>query len=343
MQTTRTLAQPDGAPGPRSAEHGGTRDGLRGAVPESVKVAVAVCATWALLIVGTTAYQTDFISHQTVLSVTFTMAVVGVLAVAEGLVVISGGMIDLSLPTSLILAAAVTTTLLDRGWNVVLVIFVAMAIGGAWGTLNATIIVFGKINPIIVTLGTNLAGVALLSIHISGYSTIPPSSGLATWGDALFLGLPNVFWVMVLAILLAGYLLPRTRVGTRVLAVGGSTQAARVRGISLRKTRFGVFIVSGMIVGLAAILFAASTHSFSVSDGTTYLLPPIAAVIVAGVSLAGGSGNLWVLFASVGLLSTVPTSMAFFGLSDLWQQVPPGLILVAAVSIDGYRRKRASR
>ncbi len=343
MQTTRTLAQPDGAPGPRSAEHGGTRDGLRGAVPESVKVAVAVCATWALLIVGTTAYQTDFISHQTVLSVTFTMAVVGVLAVAEGLVVISGGMIDLSLPTSLILAAAVATTLLDRGWNVVLVIFVAMAIGGAWGTLNATIIVFGKINPIIVTLGTNLAGVALLSIHISGYSTIPPSSGLATWGDALFLGLPNVFWVMVLAILLAGYLLPRTRVGTRVLAVGGSTQAARVRGISLRKTRFGVFIVSGMIVGLAAILFAASTHSFSVSDGTTYLLPPIAAVIVAGVSLAGGSGNLWVLFASVGLLSTVPTSMAFFGLSDLWQQVPPGLILVAAVSIDGYRRKRASR
>ncbi len=343
MQTTRTLAQPDGAPGPRSAEHGGTRDGLRGAVPESVKVAVAVCATWALLIVGTTAYQTDFISHQTVLSVTFTMAVVGVLAVAEGLVVISGGMIDLSLPTSLILAAAVATTLLDRGWNVVPVIFVAMAIGGAWGALNATIIVFGKINPIIVTLGTNLAGVALLSIHISGYSTIPPSSGLATWGDALFLGLPNVFWVMVLAILLAGYLLPRTRVGTRVLAVGGSTQAARVRGISLRKTRFGVFIVSGMIVGLAAILFAASTHSFSVSDGTTYLLPPIAAVIVAGVSLAGGSGNLWVLFASVGLLSTVPTSMAFFGLSDLWQQVPPGLILVAAVSIDGYRRKRASR
>ena len=343
MQTTRTLAQPDGAPGPRSAEHGGARDGLRGAVPESVKVAVAVCATWALLIVGTTAYQTDFISHQTVLSVTFTMAVVGVLAVAEGLVVISGGMIDLSLPTSLILAAAVATTLLDRGWNVVPVIFVAMAIGGAWGALNATIIVFGKINPIIVTLGTNLAGVALLSIHISGYSTIPPSSGLATWGDALFLGLPNVFWVMVLAILLAGYLLPRTRVGTRVLAVGGSTQAARVRGISLRKTRFGVFIVSGMIVGLAAILFAASTHSFSVSDGTTYLLPPIAAVIVAGVSLAGGSGNLWVLFASVGLLSTVPTSMAFFGLSDLWQQVPPGLILVAAVSIDGYRRKRASR
>jgi ribose/xylose/arabinose/galactoside ABC-type transport system permease subunit len=342
VQTARTLAQPDAAPGARPTERG-IGDGLRSAVPESVKVAIAVCATWALLIIGTTAYQTDFISHQTVLSVTFTMAVVGVLAVAEGLVVISGGMIDLSLPTSLILAAAVTTTLLDQGWNIVPVILVAVAIGGAWGALNATIIVLGKINPIIVTLGTNLAGVALLSIHITGYSTLPPSSGLATWGDALFLGLPNVFWVMVLTILLAGYLLPRTRVGTRVLAVGGSTQAARVRGISLPKTRFGVFIVSGMVVGLAAVLFAASTHSFGISDGTTYLLPPIAAVIVAGISLAGGSGNLWVLFASVGLLSTVPTSMAFFGLSDLWQQVPPGLILVAAVSIDGYRRKRATR
>jgi ribose/xylose/arabinose/galactoside ABC-type transport system permease subunit len=173
VQTARTLAQPDAAPGAGSAERGVIRDGLRGAVPESVKVAGAVCATWALLIVGTTAYQTDFISHQTVLSVTFTMAVVGVLAVAEGLVVISGGMIDLSLPTSLILAAAVATTLLDRGWNIVAVISVAIAVGGAWGALNATIIVFGKINPIIVTLGTNLAGVALLNIHLTGYSTWP--------------------------------------------------------------------------------------------------------------------------------------------------------------------------
>ncbi len=343
MQTAQTLAQPDAAPGARSAERGVVRDGPWSEVPESLKVAAAVCATWAVLIVGTTAYKTDFISHQTVLSVTFTMAVVGVLAVAEGFVVISGGMIDLSLPTSLILAASVAVTLLDQGWNIVPVILVAIAIGGAWGALNATIIVFGKINPIIVTLGTNLAGVALLNIHISGYSTIPPNSGLATWGDALFLGLPNVFWVMVLTILVAGYMLPRTRAGTRVLAVGGSTQAAKVRGISLRKTRFGVFITSGMVVGLAAVLFAASDHSFSVADGTTYLLPPIAAVIVAGISLAGGSGNLWVLFASVGLLSTVPTSMAFFGLSDLWQQVPPGLILVAAVSVDGLRRRRASR
>jgi ribose transport system permease protein len=266
-----------------------------------------------------------------------------VLAVAEGIVVISGGLLDLSLPTSLVICAVAVTSLLQDGWNLVLVIAVAIGIGAAWGAFNATIIVFGKINPIIVTLGTNLAGVAILSINITSYSTIPLHSGLATWGNGLFLGVPNVFWVMVLTILLAGYLLPHTRAGRRVIAVGGNTQAAKVRGISLRKARFGVFIVSGAVVGLAAVLFAASVHDFSVSDGQNYLLPPIAAVLVAGISLAGGSGNLWVLFAGVGFLSTVPTSMSFFGLTDVWQQVPPGAILIVAVSIDGLRRMRSNR
>ena len=166
--------------------------------------------------------------------------------------------------------------------------------------MNLTIIVFGKINPIIVTLGTNLAGVALLNIHISGYSTIPPNAGLATWGDGLSLGLPNVFWVMVLAILVAGYMLPRTRVGTRVLRWGAAPRPPRCGASRCARPALAYSSPRGWSWGSPPCSSPASDHSFSVADGTTYLLPPIAAVIVAGISLAGGSGNLWVLFASVG-------------------------------------------
>jgi ribose transport system permease protein len=202
--------------------------------------------------------------------------------------------------------------------------------------------VFGKLNPIIVTLGTNFAGAAIVNIYLTSGQT-PLKSGLAKWGQSEFLGLPSVFWAMAIFVLIAGYFLSHSRAGRRIIAVGGNPQAARVRGISLRRARFGVFMVSGAVCGFAAVLFTASTLNFVSSEATYYLLPCVAATILAGIRLQGGSGNLWTILLSVGLLSTVTTSLAFFGVGELWQNVPPGAVLVIAVSIDGYRQLRSKR
>jgi ribose/xylose/arabinose/galactoside ABC-type transport system permease subunit len=317
-------------------------DNLESSSRDSLGTAVAILVLWGILVVVSTIYHPDFLSHQTLLSVTFTMAVLGVVTVAQSLVTISGGILDLSIPTALILPSWVIVTLLAHGVNLVLTIFVGLLTGAAWGTLNALIIVFGKLNPLIVTLGTNFAGAAIVNIYLTSAQT-PLGSSLAKWGQLYFLGLPNVFWVMALFILLAGYYLKRSRVGRRVVAVGGNPQAARVRGISLRKVRFGVFIGSGVICGVAAVLFTASTLNFVSSETTNYLLPSVAATILAGIRLQGGSGNLWVIFLSVGLLATVPTALAFFGVGELWQNVPPGVILIVAVCIDGLRQMRSKR
>lgn len=311
-------------------------------LPEGAATAGILLLVWLLLIAASTADKTSFISHETLLSVTFTMAVLGVLTVGQSLVTISGGVLDLSIPTALILPAWIMATMLADGVNVWLTILTGLLIGTAWGCLNAAIIVFGKINPIIVTLGTNFAGAAILSIYVEN-AVVPLHSGLSTWGKGYYLGLPNVFWVMVIIVALAGYLLPRTRIGRRAIAVGGNPQAAKMRGISLRKTRFGIFMTAGLLAGVAAVLFTASQSSFVSADGTTYLFLTIAATLVAGIGLSGGYGHLWVTFLSVGLLSTVPTSLAFFGVPALWQNVPAGVILIIAVAIDGYRRLRAAR
>lgn len=311
--------------------------------PEGLATAVSLLVVWILLVAASTAYKTSFISRQTLLSVTFTMAVVGVLTIGQSLVTISGAVLDLSIPTSLILPAWVMTILLGHGLNVGLTILVGLLIATAWGCLNAAIIVFGKLNPIIVTLATNFAGTAILGIYVQN-AVVPVHSGISTWGKGYsLLGLPNVFWVMVLIVALAGYLLPRTRIGRRAISVGGNPQAAKMRGISLRKTRFGIFMTAGLLAGTAAVLFTASQSAFVSSDGTTYLFLTIAATLVAGIGLNGGYGNLWVTFLSVGLLSTIPTSLAFFGVPSLWQSVPPGVILIIAVAIDGYRRLRSAR
>jgi ribose transport system permease protein len=171
----------------------------------------------------------------------------------------------------------------------------------------------------------------------------PINSDLVAFGRNYFIGLPNIWWPMVILVLVVGFVLPRTRYGRRTIAVGGNRAAARARGISLKATRFGVFTAAGAIGGGAGVLFAASNGPFSPNAGLNYQLPVIAGVILAGVSLAGGRGNIWLILVSVGFLSTVPTSLVFFGLSSNWQAVVQGVILIVAVAIDGWRARRLQR
>lgn len=316
--------------------------GLRAVRLHGWGAALALLGAWLVLIAVSGLHRADFLAHQTVLAVTFTMAVTGVLAVGQALVAISGGILDLSQPTSLVLTAYVTSLLLSLGVNTLLVVVVAVLLGAAWGFLNALIIVFGKLNPIIVTLATNFVGVAALFLIFQN-AQAPINSPLRQFGRGYFLGLPDIWWPMVLLVLVVGYLLPRTRYGRRTIAVGGNRTAAQARGVSLRKTRFGVFAVAGACAGMAGVLFAAANAAFAATAGADFLLPVIASVILAGVSLAGGRGNLLLLLLSVGFLSTVPTSLAFFGLTSSWQAVFQGMILILAVSLDGYREKRAHR
>ena len=301
-----------------------------------------LASAWLVLIAVTGAVRSDFLAHQTVLAVAFTMAVVGTLAVGQALVAISGSMVDLSQPTSLILSALVAVRLLELEFAVTLAVAIAVLSGAAWGFLNALIIVYGKINPVIVTLATNFIGLAALFL-VFQIAESPINSSFRAFGLGSTLGIPNIWWPMVALIAVVGFFLPRTRYGRRAIAVGGSRFAAQARGISLPKTRFAIFTAAGAAAGLAGVLFACSSGPFTPSGGVVYLLPVIAAVILAGVTLSGGRGNLWILLLSVGFLSTVPTSLVFLGLSSDWQAIIQGLILVVAVAIDGYEARRGTR
>jgi ribose transport system permease protein len=315
---------------------------FRANLPSGSGQALIVLLAWLLLIAATGLYRHDFLSQQTVLAITFTMAIVGVLAVAQALVGISGGILDLSQPTALIMSAAIVAWLLGLDVPVPLAVLAGIATGAIWGCFNAAVVVLARLNPIIVTLATNFIGGAGMFL-IYQNAQVPLKSPVADFGKTYFLGLPNIWWPMVVLILVVGYFLPRTRYGRHMIAVGGNRFAAQARGISLRKTRFAVFATSGAIVGGAGVLFAASNGPFAPTAGATFQLPVIASVILAGCSLAGGRGNIWLILLSVGFLSTVPTSLVFFGLNSNWQAVLQGMILIVAVSIDGWRAKRLLR
>lgn len=298
-------------------------------------------AVWLLLIAATGIYRGDFISHQTLLAISFTMSIVGVLAIGQGLVAISGGFIDLSQPAVMITSSLVAVRLSEAGMPLWLVIVGVVLTGMSCGAVNAAIIVFAKLNPVIVTLATNFIGLAALFL-VFQLAEVPLGSEIYSFGRASFLGLPAIWWPMVGLVLLVGFFLPRTRYGRRAIAVGGNRAAAKARGISLRATRFAIFIAAGGFVGFAAVLFAATSGPFNPGSGSAMQLNIIAGVILAGISLAGGRGNFWILLLSVGFLSTIPTSLVFFGLSSDTQSIFQGLILIIAVAIDGLRARRGT-
>ncbi len=310
------------------------RFGLRG-----WGLALPLLAAWLIVVAATGLYRPDFLSHQTLLAIAFTMSIVGVLAIGQALVAISGGFLDLSQPSGLILASLATVRLAEAGWGLPALIPGAVLAGMAWGLLNALIIVAAKLNPVIVTLATNFIGLAVLFL-VFQLAQVPMGSDIHALGRTSWFGLPAIWWPMVALILVVGFLLPRTRIGRRAIAVGGNRQAARARGISLRATRIAIFTLAGGFVGFAAVLFAASAGPFNAGSANSIQLNVIASVILAGVSLAGGRGNLWMLLLSVGFLSTIPTALVFFGLSSDSQAIFQGFILVTAVAIDGLRARR---
>jgi len=298
-----------------------------------------LAAVWIALIVATGLYRPDFFAQQTLLAVAFTMSIVGVLAIGQGIIGMSGSFIDLSQPAGLIGASLVAVRLSEAGLPFPIVILGAILTGMLWGGFNALIIVFAKLNPVIVTLATNFIGLAALYL-VFQLAQVPLNSDIYVFGRQSWLGLPAIFWPMLALVLIVGFLAPRTRYGRRMIAVGGNRAAAKARGISLRATRFATFIIAGGFVGFAAVLFAGTAGPFNPSSANTLQLNIIAGVILAGISLSGGRGNFWMLLLSIGFLSTIPTSLVFFGLSSDTQSIFQGIILIIAVSIDGYRALR---
>ena len=301
---------------------------------------IALLVFWIFLIAISAVNNVQFISKTTFNAVVFNMCILGILAIGQALVVLSGGILDLSLSVPLILSGCLSVIFYDRGWSTIPLILASIFISGLFGLINAFFIVVMKINPLIVTLGTGFAGGGLLLIIFSR-AMVNPKSWIAGFGTSYTFKVPSAWWPMLIFTVIAHIFVKYSRPGRHLVAVGGNPVAAKVSGISLARYRVGTFFAASLIAGTAGIVYAAFTPEIRPSAGTLYTLPMIAAVVLAGFSLAGGAGNFLALFISVGFLSTVPTALVFFGLESLWEPFFQGLILIVAVSLDAVRTKKS--
>jgi ribose transport system permease protein len=294
-----------------------------------------------LFVVGAILKPDSFPTVDNVRNMLTQASVVGVLAIGMTFVIATAG-IDLSVGSMLAAAGVFGGILVDPEGSTWLFILGAIGFATLLGTVNATAVAYGRVVPFIATLAmfSVARGVALLLndklpvglLHLNGGSFGDPGAFSLLWfGTGRILGVPISVYVF-LGVTVAGWLLlNRTRYGRYVVAVGGNREAARIAGVPVRKTVFSVYVLSGMLAGLAAVLLCARLGSASPVSGNLYELDAIGAVVIGGTSLAGGRATIVGTFLGVLTFALIFSLMTQLDLSTEVQQVTKGAIVLGAV------------
>ncbi len=275
-----------------------------------------------------------------------------ILILASGalIVIVSGG-IDLSAGSMMALSSAVGFLTMNSfgpssngGFAIVIGILAGVGAGAGWGILNGVLIAYLRVPPFVVTLGSLGASLGVARLLLNGgafASTAPP--GLQSFGIGKALGVPTPFVIAAVVAIVIGLLLAVTRLGEHVYLTGSNEEGARRAGISVRRTKIIVYLLSGMMAGIAGMVDFSRFNSVDVSTGhTNELIGSIAAVIIGGTSLLGGVGTMPATVIAVFIPVVLNNGLIISGAQPFWQDIIVGMILVAAVAFDQWRRTAAS-
>ncbi|RQH02083.1 ABC transporter permease subunit [Paraburkholderia dinghuensis] len=296
-----------------------------------------------LLCVGFGLLNDGFFTFENMSIVTQQASINIVLAAGMTFVILTGG-IDLSVG-SVLSAAAVAAMLASNipGWGW-LGVPAALAVGLAFGVVNGALISLLRLPPFIVTLGslTAVRGVARLMAHDT--TIFNPQLSFAFIGNSTLLGVP---WLVIIAlVVVAGswFVLRRTVLGLHIYSVGGNREAARLSGIKVWGIELFVYAASGLLAGLGAVMSAARLYAANgLQLGQSYELDAIAAVILGGTSFVGGVGSIIGTLIGALIIAVLSNGLVLLGVSDIWQYIIKGLVIVGAVALDRYRQRGSAR
>ncbi|MGE4484947.1 MAG: ABC transporter permease [Oscillospiraceae bacterium] len=307
-----------------------------------------IVIAWCVLIVVLLLYSffmKDFWSKYGPQSICNQVVTLSIVAFGQLVVVMTGG-IDLSVGPMVALCNCIFATILAPviefvGGSilpgVILAGLVAMACGALVGVLNATIVVFGRIQPIVVTLSTSMicSGAALLVRPEPGGDVTRTFCKFMT-GRAFDI-IPVSFIIILIMVFCVWKPFRRTGIGQGLLAIGGNEYSAYTSGIKINKTKFMAYVICGIMAGLAAIVLTASTASGDATGSANYTINSIAAVVLGGASLMGGRGSYVGSVAGAMILSLILGLLIFWGVSSWYQNAAQGGILLVALSIGALR------
>lgn len=295
--------------------------------------------TLVLLFLILSVWSPYFLTSTNMLNIGKAIAIVGIAAVGETIVIISGGF-DLSIGSVMAASGMVSAFLVAAGVPLPVAFALSILLGLAIGATNGAIISYARINPLITTLAT-LAIVRGLGYVVSGGRelVITDTAWLAL-GTGTLLGIPYIVIILGAVFLAFGLIMPRSLFGRYAYAIGSNARASRLAGVPVNRWRVVFYLTSGGLAALAGLVTVARTGNAQPSAALGIELDVITAVILGGTSLTGGRGRLAGTLVGLLLLGVVNNGLTLVGVPSYWQMVVKGAILLGAVVYDELRRDR---
>ncbi|WP_180867058.1 autoinducer 2 ABC transporter permease LsrC [Klebsiella pneumoniae] len=298
----------------------------------------AIVALFVVLVALNPAY----FSLQTLAMIFASSQILCLLALGATLVMLTRN-IDVSVGSTVGLCAIAVGVALNNGYGLATAIAFALAIGALAGAFNGLLVVGLRIPAIVATLGTLglYRGVMLLWTGGKWIEGLPDS--LKSLSEPAFIGVAPLGWLVLALLLAGGWLLSRTAFGRDFYAVGDNLAAARQLGVAVNRTRMLAFTLNGMLAACAGIVFAAQIGFVPNQTGSGLEMKAIAACVLGGISLLGGTGTLLGAFLGAFFLTQIDTVLVLFRLPAWWNDFIAGLVLLGVLVLDGRLRQALAR
>ena len=293
----------------------------------------------------------NFLTYDNLYNLARATAVYGIVALAMTFVIVTGG-IDLSVGTNLGLASMMFTMLIEgAAWGVVPAIIAAVATCGCIGAINGVLIHDGKLPPFIATLGMKtitraiillISGGKNISIHNADFNNFATLTigvpGVDAYGNETTLGIPVMVLVWIVLIIISFIIFRYTTFGRNIFACGSNVNAARLSGISVRKTIYGAFIVGAVFCAIGGLLSASRLRSGIPTLGDGYEEDAIAAAVIGGASMSGGEGYIGGTVVGSLLIATIKNAGTLLGFDTNVTKLVIGALIIVAVLIDRFKK-----
>ena len=308
------------------------------ALPNSVRVTLLRLIALALIVMTLSLTSEAFLTSNNVLNVLRQTALLFLLASGLTIVILTAGL-DLSVGANIGLSACLAATIIKSTGSISLALLVGMGSGFLIGLINGGLIAFLRIPPFIATYGMLWILHGVTYWFMGGETIHGFPAEFRAIGSGYLWGIPIPVFLMLSFLLVGMIFLQRTRWGQDIYSVGANREAARLSGIPVNSRLVLAYVMSGLMAGLASLIFLARLNSAEGDIGEAMTLPAIAAVLIGGTSLFGGVGTITGTLIGALILTLVLNGMNLLSINASWQPLVTGVIVIAAVYFDNLSNK----
>lgn len=299
---------------------------------------LTVAAALLLLMLGLAIFAPHFFQIQPLISRLTSQMPALILAIGVALVIISR-QIDISIGAQFSMCAIVAGVTAASGLPLGVAICAALGTGALMGALNGVLVAWLGLPSIVVTLATMVTWQEALRLWQQG-RLLPLPAGIQWFGLSQAAGQAVVISLTFILLIGAAWAMKNLAAGRFIYATGTDAEAARLAGIDPKRTTFGVFVLMGILAGLAAVFNMVQSPQVQPNAGDGLDLKAIAAAVVGGVAISGGRGTLWGVLLGMLLLANVNPALTHFHQPPYWEKAIQGLVILLAVVADGLRSRK---